>query len=62
MLEKTLLAAAQLLSFPVGNLHIVPLLGDAVPQVLDKLEPLGPTQPKKRCKFGVHHGKIIGLR
>jgi hypothetical protein len=44
MLQKSLFAAAQLITLPIRDGQLRVLLGDAVPKVFDKLKTLGSSE------------------
>jgi len=57
-----LLPAAEFVALPVGDRREIVLSGQAVPEVLDELKPLGSAQLKDRFEFGVHRDNIRRFR
>lgn len=60
MPQETLLAPTQLLAFPVGDWQVGGvLLSDAVPEILDELQPFRAVELEERREFGAHDREDI---
>jgi hypothetical protein len=54
MPQKSLLAAAKLVTLFVRNRQLLVFQGDTVPEVFDKLETFSPAKFEERRKFTIH--------
>ncbi len=61
MLQIPLLAAAKLVELRVRDRRLRVLLGDAVPEVFDKLKTFSASEFEERCKCSVHGREIADV-
>jgi hypothetical protein len=61
MLQKPLLATAQLITLPIRQRQLGIFRGDAVPEVFDELKALGSSEFEEWRKFRVHAEKLLFL-